>query len=392
MTLIERYVFRKTAQAFLLSITALAVMVWLTMALREFDLVTGRGQSVWTFISVSVLLLPALLSIVCPVALLIAVVYTFTALNSDSELAVINASGTRPWSLLKPILALGVLTTLLVATLTLYFSPLALRTWQELTTRARADIITTIMQEGAFMSLADGLVFHLRERQSDGTFSGVFLSDDRQADMTTTYLARRAAILENPLGVFLVMGDGTIQRRDKRDHSISIIEFSSYAFDLSTFASSSAVPALTPAERPTSYLLDPDPADRYFQQFPQKFRVELHERLATPLYVLVFAILPLVFLAQAESTRENRTASITGVIVAVVVVRAVGVVLPSLAETRSSAMVAMYAVPLGVTVAAIVMVLMGIQLRPPKRAVAMSEYLYGRAGGLLRTPGVQAES
>jgi len=392
MKLIERYVFRKVASAFLLGLIALAAMVWLTTALREFDLVTGRGQSVWTFLSVSVLLLPALVSIVCPVALLIAVIYTFTALNTDSELVVINASGTRPWSLLKPVLLVGLATTLFVAAMTLYFSPLSLRSWQELTTRARADIITTIMREGEFMNLADGLVFHLRDRHSDGTFGGVFLSDDREADMTTTYLAKRAAILENPLGVFLVMGDGTIQRRNKQDQSISIIEFSSYAFDLSTFASSTTVPALTPAEQPTSYLLNPDPADRYFQQFPQKFRVELHDRLSSPLYVLVFALLPLVFLAQAESTRENRSASITAVVVAVVIVRAAGVILPGLAETSTAAVIAMYALPISVTATSMLMVVIGIQVRPPKRAVAVSEYLYGRAGGLLRTPGASAES
>ena len=56
---------------------------------------------------------------------------------------------------------------------------------------------------------------------------------------------------------------------------------------------------------------DPDPQDPYFQQFPGKFRAELHNRLTSPLNALLFAVLPLVFLGQAETTRQQRSAATT---------------------------------------------------------------------------------
>src|SRR6201999_3887027 len=115
---------------------------------------------------------------------------------------------------------------------------------------------------------------------------------------TVTYLAKRGVVIDNPIGTFLARNDGTIQRRSTKDNSISIIEFPSYAFDLSTPAAKAPVPSYKPNEQPTSYLLNPDPRDRMFQQFPGKFRAELHYRITARLNAILFGLLPLVFLGQ----------------------------------------------------------------------------------------------
>ena len=384
MRLIERYIFRKIAGAATLVFVALGTMVWLSQALRQFDLVTANGQTVWTFLFVSALLIPALVTIVLPVALLIAVIYSFTSLNGDSELVVINSSGASQMAVLKPVVAIGLVVTLLVASMTLYFAPLSLRSWQVLITNVRGDILTSILRPGAFMQPAQGLTIHIRGRNPDGTLQGLFVSDDREANQTSTYLAERGAILDNPLGVFLIMSNGTIQQLNKIDQSISMIEFSSYAFDLSSFTSSGTAPQLRPPEQSTLYLTNPDPEDRYFRQFPGKFRAELHNRLSAPLYALLFAVLPLVFLGQAESARQSRTANATMAVIVTVVLRAIGVFLPSFAETSTVAVVLMYAIPLGGTAVAAALVLTGNQMRPPEGIIAFSEALFGRVSGLLR--------
>jgi lipopolysaccharide export system permease protein len=384
MRLLERYIFQKIASAFVLIFVALGAMVWLSQALREFDLVTGQGQGVWTFLKVSALLLPVLISIICPVALLIAVIYCLNSLNSDSELAVINASGAPQGTLLKPVLAIGLLATVFVGSMSLYFAPLSIRAWQELITNVRGDILTTIVRDGQFMSIGDGLTFHMRDRAQDGSFEGIFLSDEREADTTVTYLAEKGAILENSLGLFLIMTNGTIQQRDNTDQSISMIEFSSYAFDLSSFASSGSVPELPPSAQPTVYLLNPDPDDRFYRQSPGKFQAEFHDRLSSPLYALMFAVVPMVFLGQAASNRESRTASIAAATLLVVVLRSIGILLVGFAEASAVAIALMYAVPLGATVLASIMVLRGTGWRPPERVVTASEAVFSQIGRVMR--------
>ncbi|MEJ0097955.1 MAG: LptF/LptG family permease [Bauldia sp.] len=137
MKLIERYVLRRIVSATLLTFISLGAMVWLSQALRQFDLVTADGQAIATFFQISALLVPVLVVIVFPVSLLIAVIYSFTSLNNDSELVVINASGARQMVMLKPVLLVGLVSTIIVGSMTLYFSPLALGAWQGLITNVR---------------------------------------------------------------------------------------------------------------------------------------------------------------------------------------------------------------------------------------------------------------
>ncbi len=381
MKLIERYIFRKLVSSSLLTFIALGAMVWLSQALGQFDLVTADGQGISTFLIVSALLVPVLIAIVFPIALLIAVIYTFMSMNGDSELVVINASGARQWTVLKPVLMIAVLATIAVGAMTLYFSPLALRSWEVLITNVRGNIITQFMQEGAFIQLTPKLTFHMRSRNQDGSLRGIFVSDDREPDKTITYIAEKGAILENPLGTFLIMANGTIQQRSKIDQSTSIIEFTSYAFDLSSFAASATTPTLKPVERPTTYLLNPDPDDPYFRDSPGKFRAELISRLSTPLYCFVFALLPLLFLGQAESTRRGRGPSATAAVLLVLIVRVGSLFLP--VETSVIAQIATFAIPIGLSLLAALLILVGVQWRPPQALVAFGEGIYGRVSGLV---------
>lgn len=384
MKLIERYIFMKIASAVTLIFVALGTMVWLSQALRQFDLVTANGQTIWTFLYVSLLLVPALVSIVLPVSLLIAVVYAMVTLNGDSELVVINASGAAQVTVLKPVMAVGLIVMLLVASMTLYFAPLSLRSWQVLLSTVRGDILTTILKPGQFMHPASGLTININGRNPDGTLRGIFVADEREQNVGMTYLAERGAVLQNPIGVFLIMSNGTIQQHNKIDDSISMIEFSSYAFDLSSFSTGNTTPQLRPPEQTTAYLLHPNPEDPYFRQFPGKYRAELHDRLSTPLYALLFAAVPLVFLGQAASSRRGRTAAVTMAVVATTVLRASGVFLPGIAETNGTIVWLMYGIPIGGTLAAVVLVLTGNQIEPPERVVMFAETVFGRISGMLR--------
>lgn len=386
MQLIEGYIFKRIFSAFILILVSLSTTVWMTQALRAFDLVTGQGQSIGTFFRITVLLLPGLATIVSPIALLIAVIYTFSSLNADSELVVINAAGAPQKTLLKPVIIMGLIVTIFMALMTLYFTPLSLRQWRTLVTDVRADIITTILEEGEFMKVSDGLTFHLRNRAADGTLEGIFVSDDSPTDTTVTYLAENGVILDHAIGTFLIMRDGTIQRRNKSDGAISMIEFSSYAFDLSTFASRTKIPAFKPSERETSYLLNPDPQDRYFQKNPEKFAGELHNRLTAPLYAFIFAILPLAFFSQAESTRNGRGLTITAAVTLAFTVRVLGYYFGSIEAANTLAIVFLYILPIITALFAALLILGGIQLRVPEKIAMRIDTALERMSGLTRKP------
>ena len=72
MTRIERYIFGTVLGAFLTILVGLTGVIWITQALRELDLITGKGQTFVVFLVVTGLSLPALVTVIAPVALFIA--------------------------------------------------------------------------------------------------------------------------------------------------------------------------------------------------------------------------------------------------------------------------------------------------------------------------------
>ncbi|WP_319529124.1 LptF/LptG family permease [uncultured Cohaesibacter sp.] len=137
----KRYIFTRALTAFLMTVTALTAIVWLTQALRDLDLVTAKGQTMLIFFSMTSLVLPTLIMVIAPFAVMIAVAHTLNSLNADSELVVINASSAPPWVVVKPIIVLGLVATILGATLSLYGAPRALGALRGFITQVRADLV-----------------------------------------------------------------------------------------------------------------------------------------------------------------------------------------------------------------------------------------------------------
>ena len=102
MTRIERYIFRTAALAFLAGLSALTAIIWVTQALRQFDLLTSKGQTILIFFTMTGLTLPSLIAIIAPVALFAGVLFCLNRLNGDSELVVMSAAGISPARLLRP--------------------------------------------------------------------------------------------------------------------------------------------------------------------------------------------------------------------------------------------------------------------------------------------------
>ena len=68
-------------------------MIWLTQAMKDFDLMTTKGQSLIVFFHVTGLVIPSLVMVISPIALFIATLFSLNRLNGDSELVVTAAAG-----------------------------------------------------------------------------------------------------------------------------------------------------------------------------------------------------------------------------------------------------------------------------------------------------------
>ncbi len=355
MRLIERYIFRRTAGAFLLTLMALAGVVWVTQALRQMNIITAKGAALLVFFEITALALPFLVIVIAPFALLIAAVQTLNAFNAESELVVLNASGASRFVVLKPLLALAGVTALVMLVLTSWGSPTALRALRNELTKVNVDLVANIVQPGRFVDIEGGLTFHIRNRSGDGSLAGLFVEDRRDPDVAFAYIAERAAIVEMFGKTLLVMRDGVIHRRTNKDGNLSLVDFESYAFDLSGLTPTNVAPTYRPSERSTAELWqassDAGQNDPQAQRAAGRLRAELHDRLSQPLLPLAFALVAFLALGDARTTRQGRGFAILTTIVVSGALRGAHFAASSAAATSSLAVVVLYGVP-GVAIVA----------------------------------------
>lgn len=349
MGILERYIFRTAFSAFLLCLVALTAVIWMTTALRELDLVTGKGQTIFMFIYLTLLSIPALIMVITPLALFIAIMYTLNKLNGDSELIVMSAAGIPPRRVLRPFFGLTILATVMMSVLSVKVMPDSFRELRQLITKIRAEVVTQFVQEGKFITIDQGVTFHYREKAPNGTMRGIMFHDRRNPKMATTYLAERGRVAEIDKITYFILEKGSFQRQDPNQKETALVYFDRYAIDLDQLTPSDGKVLYKPREWLTSDLLFVDPKDPNVSWGYGRFRAELHERFSQPLFG--FAILAIAFaaLGTPRTTRQGRGAAMGAAALAIVILRIAGFFSSSLAVRNPIGIVWMYGVPLAAT-------------------------------------------
>lgn len=346
MNLIERYIFKIALGAFLACLIGLTAVIWITQALRELDLLTGKGQTILMFLFFTGLSLPALVTVIAPVALFIAAIYALNKLNGDSELIVMSAAGMAPLRLARPFAWLGMLVAAMVAAMTLYLMPASFQELRSLITKIRADFVANLVKEGQFTTLDTGITFSYRERSGEALL-GIFMQDRREPDRTIVYLAERGQAIEHEGQSYLVLEKGSVHRQQPNSRDSSIVVFERYAVDLDAFNQDEGQVILKPRERSTLDLLFPDESEPYYQFQQGRFRAELHDRLTAWLYPLAMVAIAFAALGNPRTTRQGRGAAVAAAVVAVVALRVAGFAASSWLVRSPVGVVGVWGVPIG---------------------------------------------
>ena len=320
---INEYILRTTLGAFVIVLVSLTAVIWVTQALRDIDIMTSQGQTILVFVGITGLIIPLLVLVIAPIALLIAVAHVLNKLSNDSEIIVMNAAGMSPWVLFRAFVAAALVVSLLVGAISAYFAPKGLRMLRDWLTEVRANVVSSIVQPGRFTPIESGVTIHIRERRPNGQLAGIFLDDRRNPNERITVLSENGELLDNESGTYLVLLKGIVQRQETGQQDPAMVVFDRYAFDLSQFAGAQSA-KYSIRERYLWQLLFPDPKDSFYIEQPGQFRAELHDRLMAPLYPIAFVVIAYAYLGAPRTTRQSRTLSMLGAVGGVALLRLIG--------------------------------------------------------------------
>ena len=301
---LNRYILRQCFSVMIFVTAALSAAVWLAQSLRLIDLIVNRGLSIAVFLYLAALILPRFLDIVLPIGVLIAVLFTFNRLTTESELVVMRAAGLSPLALAKPVLILATIAFAFLMSLSAYVLPVANRAFRDLQFEIRNRFVSSLIQEGTFTTVSEKLTFYIRNREPNGDVVGLLINDSRDPKRPVTILAERAAFVDTPSGSRIVMVNGNRQQFDPQTRKLSILTFARYTLDFGALQDAPIERLRLAEERFLPDLFFPpkdlDPFLRH------SFLMEAHQRILIPLSAFSFALIPLACLLPGGFNRRGQ--------------------------------------------------------------------------------------
>ena len=288
----DRYVLSQFLLFFGFFALVLVAVFWINRAVVLFDRLIGDGQSALVFLEFTALALPNLIRMVLPMAAFAAAVYVTNRLNSESELTVMQATGSSPWRLARPALAFGVLTALMMSILTHVLLPASISQLAVRETEVSRNVTARLLTEGNFLHPTDGVTFFIRKIGQDGTLHDVFLSDRRDPDQFSTYTGAKAFLVRDGDRASLIMVDGQAQRLDTGSMTLSTTVFADFSYDITNLVKIDERKDRNIRAIPTQELLrDAARIASTEKHTPGQLAEELHLRFARALICVVATLI-----------------------------------------------------------------------------------------------------
>ncbi|HEY2972630.1 MAG TPA: LptF/LptG family permease, partial [Pyrinomonadaceae bacterium] len=215
--LIARYVLQSALPYVLLSLVLLTAILFTQQTGRFAELALYTDLPFSLVSEIAAALLPSVLILTLPVAVLAGIMIGFARMGSDSEIVAIRAAGVGTWSLLWPALAIGLLAT--AATTFLHFkeAPQAARDLRRAALQGALRKLDSPVEPRTFNTDIPGYVIYVRDGdKSQGSWGRVFIYA-QQPDGTRVVTARSGRIDSSNEKSELVLSDAVAMKIPSAD-------------------------------------------------------------------------------------------------------------------------------------------------------------------------------
>ncbi len=346
MSILSRYLIRQMVGPMVFATLALTGVIWLTQSLRVIDRIVNQGLPFGSFLYMTILLLPNILTMILPIALFGALLFAYNRLFTDSELVVMRAVGWNDWALARPALIVAGWVTAIVTVLALWLGPLGLSELRATQYEFRTNLSAILLQEGVFNNPSSGLTVYVRQRDPGGELHGIMVHDNRDPQKPVTIMAEKGALVRTPEGPRFVMINGNRQQIEQSKHDVGLLYFDSYTLDLRPYLQDDGAGWRDPGERPLTELLAGDFTTPDDKANASRLTKEAHRRLAAPLLVPALTMIALAGVLGGEFSRRGQNLRLIAAAMGALAVEVAALAANYLAGKSLTMVPLLYAAPL----------------------------------------------
>ena len=284
------YVIKEITSSFLFISIILTSIAWLTQALRYLELFTSENVAASDYFFYIILLIPKIANMTIPISLFISIIFILNRMRGDSELLIYWSAGKSNRNiLLKPILIISTFLFILQLILTIIIIPsTSLELRNKITDIRSGGVDYNILKEKKFISPVKNLTIFIQEINGK-EFSGLLIQDDKDKLKPITYISKKGEFKKVNNKSYLILLNGFMQILNKENNTVSEVQFEFYELDLTPYYKK-GIKDIYPDEISSRDLIE---KIRNNKNNTQEFAV-FQNRLISPLYIFVLAILPLI--------------------------------------------------------------------------------------------------
>lgn len=299
MPIYQSYIIRSSIVPLLFCLAVLTGMVWLSQVLRMLYLFE-KHVGFFDFLELVILLLPSLIHVILPFAMLYSTLYIYNSMKINKELVVFENSGLSPRDLMIPIIKLG----LIVSSIAIINGSIILpKTYGMLKSRVefyKSNFASSIVQEGMFNNISKKIVLYVTKKTSDNKYEGLILFDSREVNSQSIVIADEGEMIFTDSAISFNLINGHRQSFNKSG-SFEILSFDKFRININSQKSGGDRENYKDLQEHYIWeLLLPDPNSN--KSFTKLF-AEGNNRLVWPMLNL---ILPLVAISVFLKSNFNR--------------------------------------------------------------------------------------
>ena len=278
----------------------IGIIVWTLQAVNYFDFVSQDGHGIGTYFKYILLNFPKIIHRIVPFIFFITLFYIISDYETKNELQIFWTFGITKINFANKLIFVSVILMIFQIFFGSYISPFSQLKGRELLKSSNMDFFTSLIKEGKFINVVDGLTIFIEKKNKNGNYSNIFLDDSSKATSRMIYAKSGEIIDDDNLKIFKLY-DGRVINKDKE--KINVFEFDEIDFNLADYRSSTIlVPKVQ--ELPSRALFACSPLISFYnsdffeidsfkcsEKIIKEVNQELFKRYYKPLFLPIIAIL-----------------------------------------------------------------------------------------------------
>src|SRR4051812_2345715 len=200
MRIFDRYVVREVALPLLVSLLLITFLLIIPPFLKQGYTIIAKGVDAWIVGKVVVTLLPQALAISIPMAVLLGLLISLGRLSGDREFVAMQACGVSIYQLLRPLVAIALVSTAATAYVMIVARPDANQAFREIIFKEVAQRVENNIRPRVLFTEFPNHVLYVRDVDTTShVMRDVFFADTSKGGVTTLSFAREGRFLVDRL-------------------------------------------------------------------------------------------------------------------------------------------------------------------------------------------------